>query len=92
VLNGITTGNYTVDHNNPTGPGETEPGGFNCAETSDGFCNYACEGDIDCGGSTPVKLSTFGTPCTTNAECASGVCLQFDERNTRCSVYCGGGN
>ena len=91
AIAGITTGNYTVDHNalnNPTNPGG--PGTFDCAQSSDNFCDYACEGDIDCQMPEEVKLAPFGTPCTASSDCLSGVCLMFDERNTRCSAYCGG--
>jgi hypothetical protein len=80
---GITTGDYALGSGEPVITPTPD-----CATMSDNFCDYGCEGDPDCETPNPVKLKDFGQICAAGRECVSGVCLVFDELNTRCSSYC----
>ncbi len=85
IQGGIPNNNDDPNNNN----NNNNTTGFDCAMTSDGFCDSSCPSlDVDCMQDPFNPGASFGESCTGNIDCASRICAQDSMGRKFCSQLC----
>ena len=86
-----TNPNNPDNPNNPNIPDDPNMPPFDCTQTSDGFCDVSCVGDIDCGSNMTMmsRGAPLGAPCLEGEDCDSFFCLELNPMRSICSEFCG---